>query len=114
MGGVPLVVVGAVEDSDVILALIVQVGSQSLSTDGGAGLAGVGGADRVDHIGVVDAALEQVDPPVVFEFIGGEVTPLQAQVVVIGGVIHPLVGDVVEGEQAGGACPTRDRSSARS
>ena len=70
-GGVPLGVVGAVEDAGEVGAALLEDGFEAEAERGGLDFCGVFPADGGEGVGVADAALEEVDLPVEFEAVGG-------------------------------------------
>jgi hypothetical protein len=77
-------------------------------------LAGVAGAHGADPVGVVQPGLHEVEAAVELDAVHREVMGGQAQLAEVGGVEDALVGQVVDGEQAGReACPRRSASARR-
>ena len=97
-GGVPFVVVDAVEDAVNVEGAMMEEAVEVGAAVGGHDFAGVGGADGVDHGGVVDAAGHEVDLAVV---LFGEGVGLEAEIVEDFPGGEALMGEVVDGEDGG-------------
>ena len=101
--GIPIRIIDTIENTEVAIAFIVEIHGHAFAHLGSAGFAGVVGADGVDHIGIVNAALEIIHIAMIFKFTRCEVAPLQAGMLIMAGRIFALVANIVNGEQAGRA-----------
>ncbi|OPZ58687.1 MAG: hypothetical protein BWY87_01346 [Deltaproteobacteria bacterium ADurb.Bin510] len=83
------------------MALVTQQAVQAPAEFGGGDLVGVAGADGVDPVATDDAGLEDVDAAVILHAIGVKEAGRQHDHGPEVGVVHALIGDVVDGEERG-------------